>query len=205
MVTFIASAKQTASSVWKFKAEGGFSKNYKERSGFWASPIVVKDRIYIGSNNGFMYCLSADKGEVVWQQLVRAPIWGTSPVVDGRVVFGDKAGWIYMLSAKDGRTLARTENRRQHQRHSGGPGRADLYRRLQRKALFVWASNQMAAGSRWNSEVTDRLADLSRRQHASTVRAQARASCERCWAACAKVSRYSPSLTTLFPSSASSR
>ena len=63
--------------VWKFKAEGGFSKNYKERSGFWASPIVVKDRIYIGSNNGFMYCLSADKGEVVWQHLVRAPIWGT--------------------------------------------------------------------------------------------------------------------------------
>jgi outer membrane protein assembly factor BamB len=52
-----------------------------------------------------MYCLAADKGEIVWQHLVRAPIWGTSPVVDGRLVFGDKAGWIYMLSAKDGQLL----------------------------------------------------------------------------------------------------
>ena len=48
--------------VWKFKAKGGLSKFYKERSGFWASPIVLKDRVYIGSNNGFMYCLTADKG-----------------------------------------------------------------------------------------------------------------------------------------------
>ena len=53
-----------------------------------------------------MYCLSADKGQVVWQQLMRGPIWGTSPVVDGRVVFGDKTGWIYMLSARDGQKLA---------------------------------------------------------------------------------------------------
>ncbi len=26
--------------VWKFKAEGGLSRIYKERSGFWASPVV---------------------------------------------------------------------------------------------------------------------------------------------------------------------
>ena len=87
------------------RADGGLSKNYKERSGFWASPIVTGGRVYIGSNNGFMYCLTADKGEVVWQHLVRAPIWGSSPVVDGRVVFGDKAGWMYMLSAETGERI----------------------------------------------------------------------------------------------------
>ena len=91
--------------VWKFKATGGLSRFFKERSGFWASPIVRNDRVYIGSNNGQMYCLTADKGEVVWKHQVRAPIWGTSPVVDGRVVFGDKAGWMYMLSAEDGSRL----------------------------------------------------------------------------------------------------
>ena len=91
--------------MWKFKADGGLSKNFKERSGFWASPIVHDNRIYIGSNNGYMYCLTSEKGELVWQHLVRAPIWGTSPVVDGRVVFGDKAGWMYQLSAKNGERL----------------------------------------------------------------------------------------------------
>ena len=30
----------TGALVWKFKADGGLSRNYKERSGFWASPIV---------------------------------------------------------------------------------------------------------------------------------------------------------------------
>jgi outer membrane protein assembly factor BamB len=53
-----------------------------------------------------MYCLTADKGEVVWKQLMPAPIWGTSPVVDGRLVFGDKFGWIHMLSAYDGKTIS---------------------------------------------------------------------------------------------------
>ena len=88
------------------QSRGRVEQNFKERSGFWASPIVVKGRIYIGSNNGYMYCLTADKGALVWQQLARAPIWGTAPVVDDRVVFGDKSGWIYMLSVKDGRRLA---------------------------------------------------------------------------------------------------
>ena len=44
----------------------------------------------------------ADKGEVIWQHQVRAPIWGNIASSRGRVVFGDKAGWMYMLSAEDG-------------------------------------------------------------------------------------------------------
>ena len=49
-----------------------------------------------------MYCLSADKGELIWKRLMRAAIWGTSPVVNGRVVFGDKSGYLYLLSADNG-------------------------------------------------------------------------------------------------------
>jgi outer membrane protein assembly factor BamB len=53
-----------------------------------------------------MYCLGADKGEVVWKYKAHAAIWGTAPVVDGRVVFGDKAGWIHLLSATDGSQIS---------------------------------------------------------------------------------------------------
>ena len=43
---FVYSFDQTnGEPVWKFKADGGLSKNFKERSGFWASPIVKDDRI----------------------------------------------------------------------------------------------------------------------------------------------------------------
>src|SRR5678815_3758994 len=40
--------------VWKFKAEGGTTK---DRSGFWASPIVANNRVYIGSSNTYLLSL----------------------------------------------------------------------------------------------------------------------------------------------------
>src|SRR5437870_1772661 len=74
-----------------------------------SSPAVLrseKNRIYIGASNHYLYCLTADKGEVVWKFKARGPIWGTAPVVDGRVVFGDKAGYIHMLSLEDGKEIS---------------------------------------------------------------------------------------------------
>ena len=53
----------------------------------------MKDRIYIGSNNGYMYCLTADKGEVVWQHLVRGADLGH--VAGGRWTRGVwRQGWL---------------------------------------------------------------------------------------------------------------
>jgi outer membrane protein assembly factor BamB len=62
--------------------------------------------VHIGSSNGYLYALTADKGEVVWRYKARGPIWGTSPLVDGRLVFGDKAGWIHSVSAEDGKPIS---------------------------------------------------------------------------------------------------
>ena len=62
--------------------------------------------MHIGSSNGYLYCLTADKGEVVWRYRAKAAIWGTSPLVDGRLVFGDKAGWIHSVSAEDGQRIS---------------------------------------------------------------------------------------------------
>jgi len=89
-----------------FKAEGGLNQKTKEKNGFWASPVVANNRVYIGCNSGYLYCLSADKGELVWRHLTRAAIWGTSPVIDNRVVFGDKSGYVYILSTDKGDLLS---------------------------------------------------------------------------------------------------
>ena len=69
-------------------------------------PIFSDGKIYIGASDGYLHCLSADKGELIWRFKARGPIWGTAPVVDGRVVFGDKSGWIHMLSADDGKEIS---------------------------------------------------------------------------------------------------
>ena len=103
----VRSYKQdTGELVWQFVTEGGSVGRASEHNGIWASPIFYEDRIYIGAGNHHLYCLTADKGELVWKYKARAAIWGTSPVVDGRVVFGDKAGWMHMISARDGKLIS---------------------------------------------------------------------------------------------------
>jgi outer membrane protein assembly factor BamB len=103
----VRSYKQdTGELVWTYVTEGGRVGRASEQNGIWASPILVKDRIYIGAGNTYLYCLTAAKGELVWKYKARGAIWGTSPVVDGRVIFGDKAGWMHMLSADDGKLIS---------------------------------------------------------------------------------------------------
>jgi outer membrane protein assembly factor BamB len=75
-------------------------------AGFGQVQFRPTGKIYIGASNHYFYCLTADKGEVVWKYKAHGPIWGTSPVVNGRVVFGDKAGWINMLHADDGKLIS---------------------------------------------------------------------------------------------------
>ena len=92
--------------VWQYVTEGGRVGYASKRNGIWASPIYYKDRIYIGAGNHYLYCLTADKGELVWKYKARASIWGTSPVVDGRVIFGDKAGWMHMVDGDTGTLIS---------------------------------------------------------------------------------------------------
>jgi outer membrane protein assembly factor BamB len=90
--------------VWKFKSDPGGAVS-GGRGGFWASPIVVDGRIYIGSDNGYFYCLT-DQGEEVWKTRMHMAVWGSSPYVDGKLIVPDKAGWVSVLDPKDGRILS---------------------------------------------------------------------------------------------------
>ncbi|HEV7398133.1 MAG TPA: PQQ-binding-like beta-propeller repeat protein [Pyrinomonadaceae bacterium] len=96
----------TGTLIWHYVTEGNRLYLGNEKKGIWASPIVYKNKVYIGGGNGYLHCLSADKGELVWRYQAHGPIWGTAPVVDERVVFGDKAGWINMISAEDGKLIS---------------------------------------------------------------------------------------------------
>src|SRR5256885_11887700 len=44
-----------------------------ESIGIWASPIVSDGKIYIGASDGYLHCLSADKGELIWRFKARGP------------------------------------------------------------------------------------------------------------------------------------
>jgi outer membrane protein assembly factor BamB len=77
------------------------------RKGYWSTPAVVGGRVYIGGNDGFLHCLDARTGKLVWATKCGPAIWSSPCVVDDRVVFGSCDGWLYMLEAKSGREVFR--------------------------------------------------------------------------------------------------
>lgn len=83
--------------------------SHKNNTGWWSTPAVVGDRLYIGSNDGKMLCLDAKSGKVIWEYKTPAGVWSSPAVVDDKVVFGCRDPHIYMLDAKTGKFIWKGE------------------------------------------------------------------------------------------------
>ncbi len=81
--------------VWKFKNE----------TGWWSTPAVVGDRLYIGGDGGKVYCLNRKTGKEIWSGTWSEQVWSSPAVVDGKVVFGTRSDHIYMVDAKTGKEI----------------------------------------------------------------------------------------------------
>ena len=75
------------------------------KRGWWSTPAVIGKRLWVGGNDGVMYCLEADSGKVVWTYKVSQPIWSSPCVVDDKVVFGSYDPNYYMLDAEKGKLI----------------------------------------------------------------------------------------------------
>lgn len=49
---------KTGKAIWNFYTEGPVR----------LAPTIHKDRVYVGSDDGFVYCLSAESGNLIWKQ-----------------------------------------------------------------------------------------------------------------------------------------
>jgi outer membrane protein assembly factor BamB len=87
----------TGKEVWKLS----------NHLGWWSTPAVVGDRLYVGSQNNRFLCLEALTGKLVWEHRTTAPIWSSAAVVDGKVIFGGYDNHVTMLAAADGHLISR--------------------------------------------------------------------------------------------------
>ena len=71
--------------VWKAELPGGSI----------ASPVIVGDRVFVGSGDGKFYEFSLETGEVKWSFETGAPIVGSAAVAEGRLLIGDQDGILY--------------------------------------------------------------------------------------------------------------
>jgi outer membrane protein assembly factor BamB len=70
-----------------------------------SSPTVVGDRVYVGSDDGNVYCLNVSTGIRIWNRTIgpQSAQYVSSPAVDGGIVYvGSYTGMVYGLNASDG-------------------------------------------------------------------------------------------------------
>jgi outer membrane protein assembly factor BamB len=77
--------------LWTFATEGPVR----------FSAAVADGRIFIGSEDQHIYCLSTE-GKLLWKHRTGGGIWSSPVVAEGRVFCGSKDGRLYALNSNDG-------------------------------------------------------------------------------------------------------
>ncbi len=78
-------------------------------TGGWVltAPVMVDGVVYVGSDDGSLYALAADSGELLWSFATGDAIRSVPTVVDGTVYFGSNDNHLYAVDAATGEELWR--------------------------------------------------------------------------------------------------
>ncbi|MCG8425593.1 MAG: PQQ-binding-like beta-propeller repeat protein [Proteobacteria bacterium] len=102
-----AAAEEDAPNLYCFARENGREiwRYTDNTAGYWSTPAVAGDRIWIGGADRKMHCVEAKTGRGIWQFETGAAVWSSPAVVDDRVIFGSRDGHLYIVDAKSGKKL----------------------------------------------------------------------------------------------------
>ncbi len=79
-----------------------WSKKLSDSQGFWSSPAVFHEKLYVGNSNGNVYCMDAKTGDLIWTFYGQSYAIFSSPAVsEGMVFFGAADRKIYALPVDD--------------------------------------------------------------------------------------------------------
>ena len=101
----VALDKQDGKVLWK-QDLSDLPVNDNRRSPRLSGGLTASyEHLFVGSENGVLYCLSQETGELVWQTEVAGEILAAPAVDDGKVVVNTSAGRLFALDAEDGHLL----------------------------------------------------------------------------------------------------
>jgi outer membrane protein assembly factor BamB len=78
--------------VWQYRTEGMIR----------SSPAIVNGKVYIGSDDEYVYCLDGEDGSLEWRYKTEGAVCSSPAVVGGKVYFGSFDHYVYCLDADDG-------------------------------------------------------------------------------------------------------
>jgi outer membrane protein assembly factor BamB len=93
-----------------FAVDAKTSKLLWERNlprGVWATVAInpARKRLYVGCNNGVVYCLKSGTGETVWTRDLHGRIWSSPVVSGGCVLVGVRNGTLWCLEEEGGKPV----------------------------------------------------------------------------------------------------
>jgi len=87
--------ESSADIIWKFEADGS-------GQGLASSPAVADGRVFIGFDDGNIYCFNESTGASLWNHTTGNVVFSSPTVVDGKVFVGSGDGNIYCLEELTG-------------------------------------------------------------------------------------------------------
>ncbi len=73
-----------------------------EGAGIFSTPIIESDKLYFGSYDKNLYCISKYDGSLLWKFTTGGPVSSSPFLYDSKIFFGSDDTFIYCISAKDG-------------------------------------------------------------------------------------------------------
>lgn len=64
-----------------------------------STPAIYNGLVFVGDSGGFINCIDAESGELIWEQQTKGAIWTSPLVADGKVYVGTRRGDFWVLSA----------------------------------------------------------------------------------------------------------
>lgn len=99
--TLYALDQHTGALQWKFKM--GQHLPYPWRFDYYySSPIIMEDKIIIGSDDGNLYLLNKKSGTVIWKYTTKGLVRSTPSVYKDAIIFGDTEGHLLAVDSKTG-------------------------------------------------------------------------------------------------------
>jgi len=82
--------RDSGQDVWAFATQGKVD----------SSPVVVGDKVVVGSDDGRLYVVSLKNGEKLWSYEIGKPVGSSPAVADGKIVIGSDDGSVYCFGGK---------------------------------------------------------------------------------------------------------
>jgi outer membrane protein assembly factor BamB len=64
-----------------------------------SSPAIADGKLYIGSNDGYLYCLNATSGTLLWNYRIGTEAKSSPAIADGKLYIVSREGTVFCFGA----------------------------------------------------------------------------------------------------------